>query len=80
MDRNSGNLLSFLSLSDLETIIQAIVRRILRTELQQLQAKPSQPTQEEALLATFGSWEDERPVETIIDEIYATRTHPPLEA
>ena len=80
MDRSTTNLLNFLSLSDLETLIQSIVRRILSSELQQLQSNPPQSAQTDTLLATFGTWQDDRPVEAIIDEIYATRTLNSLEA
>jgi hypothetical protein len=80
MDRRTTNLLNFLSLSELETLIQSIVRRILRSELQQLQSNPPQSAQTDTLLATFGTWEDDRPVETIIEEIYSTRTLNSLEA
>ena len=31
-------------------------------------------TREETLLATFGSWQDEREPEEIVQDIYATRT------
>ena len=79
MDRSTTNLLNFLSLSDLETLIQSIVRRILRSELQQIQSQPPQSTQADRLLATFGTWEDDRPVEAIIGEIYSTRTLNSLE-
>ncbi len=74
MDRTPSNLLNVLSLSDLETLIQTIVRRILQNELHPIQSTPSQPAQTEALLATFGTWEDDRPVEAIIDDIYSSRT------
>jgi hypothetical protein len=80
MDRSTTNLLNFLSLSDLETLIQSIVQRILRSELQQLQSNPPQSAQADTFLATFGTWEDDRPVEAIIDEIYSTRTLNSLEA
>lgn len=80
MDRRTTNLLNFLSLSELETLIQSIVRRILRSELQQLQSNPPQSAQTDTLLATFGTWEDDRPVEAIIEEIYSTRTLNSLEA
>jgi hypothetical protein len=74
MDKSTTNLLNFLSFSDLEALIQSIVRRVLRSELQQLQSNSPQSTQADTLLATFGTWEDDRPVEAIIAEIYATRT------
>lgn len=83
MDKSTTNLLNFLSFNDLETLIQSIVRRILKSELQQLQSNlphPSQSAQTDTLLATFGTWEDDRPVDAIIDEIYATRTLNSLEA
>jgi hypothetical protein len=66
-NRTPSNLLNFLSLSDLETLIQTIVQCILQNELHQIQSTPSQPTQTAALLATFGTWEDDRPVETILE-------------
>ena len=80
MDRTSGNLLNFLSLNDLENLIQTIVRRILRTELQQIQTSPVQTNQPDALLATFGTWEDERPAEEIVADIYVSRTDSSFEA
>jgi hypothetical protein len=80
MDRTPSNLLNVLSLSDLETLIQTIVRRILQSELHPIQSPQSQPTQTAALLATFGTWEDDRPVETIINDIYSSRTVRSLDA
>jgi hypothetical protein len=78
---NSTDLLNSLSLSDLEALIQTIVQRILRNEMQQFQTTPlPPPAQEDALLATFGTWEDDRSVEAIIHEIYTTRTLDSLEA
>jgi hypothetical protein len=74
MDSPSNNLLSSLSLNDLETLIQTIVQRILRSELQQMPAIPTQPTQTGTLLDTFGTWEDDRPAATIVNEMYSSRT------
>ena len=36
-------------------------------------------TRQEALLATFGSWQDDREPEEIVQDIYATRTISDLE-
>jgi hypothetical protein len=38
-----------------------------------------QETRREALLETFGSWEDDREPEEIVQDIYATRTISELE-
>lgn len=43
----------------------------LRTKYEQ---NGQDETRREALLATFGSWEDEREPEEIVQDIYTTRT------
>ena len=60
---------SDLTVADLEILITQIVRKALAQE----KAKPPVPPPE-ALLATFGSWQDERNAEEIIQDIYASRT------
>jgi hypothetical protein len=66
---------SQLTIADLEALIAEIVRRVLREEIQRATELPHNGhSLSEALLATFGTWEDSRPVETIISEIYESRT------
>ena len=60
---------SDLTVADLEALITQIVRKALAQE----KDKTSTPIPE-ALLATFGSWQDERSAEEIIEDIYASRT------
>ncbi|MGI0491477.1 hypothetical protein ACN4EG_06675 [Alkalinema pantanalense CENA528] len=79
MNPPSGDRLSNLSLSDLETLIQTIVQRTLRTELQNWPTPTPHSPSEASFLETFGTWEDDRPIETIVDEIYQSRTISPLQ-
>lgn len=74
--------INVLTLTDLEALIVKIVQKVLTEErnrigqedLQLESAKIDSPPQ--ALLETFGSWQDNRTAEEIIDEIYASRTIP----
>ena len=61
--------ISDLTVADLEALITQIVRNALAQE----KARPPVSPPEE-LLATFGSWQDERNAEEIIEDIYASRT------
>jgi hypothetical protein len=72
--------LSLLTVADLEALIVKIVHKVLQQETQKLQqedlsnelTQPKHPPQ--AFLETFGSWEDTRTAEEIIDDIYSSRT------
>lgn len=74
--------ISVLTVADLETMIVKIVQKVLtqetrrlgRGDLQVETAQTNNPPK--AFLATFGSWEDIRTAEEIIDDIYASRTLP----
>jgi len=66
---------SELSIADLEIIIADVVRRVLREEMRPAVAVPANgESLPEAFAATFGAWEDSRPVEAIVTEIYESRT------
>jgi len=58
-----------LTVADLEALITQIVHKALAQD--NSNAPPLVP---EALLATFGAWQDERSAEEIIEDIYASRT------
>lgn len=74
--------LNVLTVADLEALIVKIVQKVLTEErtrigqedFQSKSVKIDFPPQ--ALLETFGSWQEERTAEEIIDEIYASRTIP----
>ncbi len=61
--------ISDLTVADLEALITQIVRNALAQEKARPPVLPP-----EGLLATFGSWQDERNAEEIIEDIYASRT------
>ena len=64
--------LSSLTVADLELL----VRRMMVQFMQQgIQPKDLHVVNSEALLATFGTWDDEQSDEEIIDVIYASRIH-----
>ncbi len=60
-----------------ENLVQEVLDFIghLRTKYEQ----NGEETRREALLETFGSWEDDREPEEIVQDIYATRTISDLE-
>jgi hypothetical protein len=57
-----------LSLSDLESLIETIVRRTIKQE-----SISNQPKLEQSFQETFGQWQDEKDDEKIINEIYESR-------
>ena len=71
-----------LAVADLEVMIEKTVRKIVRQEIDRLKSenlkveivKTQNPPQ--AFLDTFGTWEDTRTAEEIIEDIYASRTLP----
>lgn len=64
--------LSSLTVADLELL----VRRMMVQFMQQgIQPKDLHVVNPEALLATFGTWDDEQSDEEIVDVIYASRAH-----
>jgi hypothetical protein len=69
-----------LTVEDLEALIVKIVQKVLTQETQKLKQDnlPIEPTLKnnpsEAFLETFGTWEDTRTTEEIIDDIYTSRT------
>ncbi|AKG21645.1 hypothetical protein [Calothrix sp. 336/3] len=73
--------LNNLTPADLEILITQIVKKVIKQETQKQQINitisPDSytlPTPSQDLLNTFGSWEDNRNAEEIIDDIYASRT------
>jgi hypothetical protein len=67
--------ISALTIADLEAIIAEVVRRVLREEMRRAAGLPANgQSLSEAFLATFGAWEDPRPAEAIVSEIYESRT------
>ena len=74
--------ISVLTVADLEAIIVKIVQKVLKQETGRLGREKS-PVETvhttnppKAFLETFGTWEDTRTAEEIIDDIYASRTLP----
>lgn len=66
---------------EVQSLPENLVREVLDF-IGYLRAKYEQngeETQQETLLATFGSWQDDREPEEIVQEIYATRTISGLE-
>jgi len=72
--------LSILTVADLEALIVKIVQKVVNEQTQNLkqqdlQIEITQATHPpQAFLATFGTWEDTRTAEEIIDDIYSSRT------
>jgi len=66
---NSNQTLNNLTVMDLENLIETIVKRTLKSESNQQQLS----TNNQALLKTFGTWEDEQTDEEIIEQIYNSR-------
>jgi hypothetical protein len=66
---------------EVQSLPENLVREVLdfvgylRTKYEQ----NGEETRQDTLLATFGSWQDDREVEEIVQEIYATRTISKLE-
>jgi hypothetical protein len=58
-----------LTLSELEKVIEAIVNRKIREEMNFPSAKS-----ESSLLETFGTWQDNKTDQMIIEEIYTNRS------
>jgi len=60
---------SNLTLSELEKVIEEIVNRKMREEMNRF------PVQSDlSLLETFGTWQDDKTDEMIIEEIYTNRS------
>jgi len=60
---------SNLTLSELEKVIEKIVNRKMREEMNRF------PVQSDSsLLETFGTWQDDKTDEMIIEEIYTNRS------
>jgi len=67
-DRPTKNVTD-LTLSELEKVIEAIVNRKMREEMN------FRPTKSElSLLETFGTWQDDKTDQIIIEEIYTNRS------
>ena len=65
--------LSNLKVTDLELLIAKTVKKVIKEETQQQQLLQSTNSLQD-FSETFGSWEDTRNTEEIIDDIYASRT------
>lgn len=71
--------LSTLTVRELVAIIEQIVRKLLQSELVQLHshqssiATPSTEIPPQLFLDTFGSWQDDRSADEIIDDVYTNR-------
>ena len=57
-----------LSLSDLESLIETIVKRTIKQEW-----IANKPSLKQSFQETFGQWQDEKDDEKIINEIYESR-------
>lgn len=69
--------LSSLTVADLELLVRQMMVQFMQ---QGIQPKDLHVVNPEALLATFGTWDDDQSAEEIIDVIYASRTHAVNEA
>lgn len=75
-------LINVLTVADLEAIIVKIVQKVLKQEIGNLEHKDLQEVETvenhlpKALLDTFGTWEDPRTAEEIIDDIYDSGSLP----
>lgn len=68
-------ILTGLTVAQLENLITDVVRRVVREEMRLQTNEPaSGQLLPESFLATFGVWEDVRPPEVIASEIYESRT------
>ncbi|MEP0753670.1 hypothetical protein NDA03_15745 [Trichocoleus sp. Lan] len=71
---------SLFTVADLEGMIVKIVQQVLKQETlrikdEEVQVETGQAENPpEAFLETFGTWEDTRTTEEIIDDIYGSRT------
>ncbi|NWF61573.1 MAG: hypothetical protein HXY43_20555 [Fischerella sp.] len=69
----SNQPINALTVTELEALIVKIVQKVLKQETEKLETvQPNNPPQ--AFLETFGTWEDTRTTEEIIDDIYSNRT------
>ncbi|HLF27750.1 MAG TPA: hypothetical protein VJG32_15555 [Anaerolineae bacterium] len=62
-----------LTVAELEALITETVRRVLREEIHGTIPNNGEAISEE-FFATFGTWEDDRPADEIVAEIYTNRT------
>lgn len=86
MDKSQSELdepISVLTVADLEAIIVKIVQKVLKQETDKREHRDLQEVETvqashplKAFLETFGTWEDTRTAEEIIDDIYGSRTLP----
>lgn len=86
MDKSQSELdepINVLTVADLKAIIVKIVQKVLKQETDKREHRDLQEVETvqashppKAFLETFGTWEDKRTAEEIIDDIYASRTLP----
>ena len=69
---NGNQSLSSLTITDLELLVSRIMVQFMQ---QGIQPKDLHVVNPEALLATFGTWNDEQSDKAIVDVIYASHTH-----
>ena len=71
--------ISVLTVADLEALLTKVVQKVIRQELTTLKYRQVKPEETpvahplETFIEKFGAWEDERPTEEIIKDIYESR-------
>jgi hypothetical protein len=71
--------ISVLTVADLEALLTKVVQKVIRQELTTLKQRQVKPEESPAahplenFIDKFGTWEDERPAEEIIKDIYESR-------
>lgn len=71
--------ISVLTVADLEALLIKVVQKVIRQELTTLKYRQVKPEEIpvahplETFIEKFGTWEDERPTEEIIKDIYESR-------
>ena len=71
MTLDANRSLSSLTVADLEHLVRQIVLELMQRGLRPPAQVAKMP---DALLKTFGTWEDERSTETIIEDVYKHRS------
>jgi len=77
---DANQLVSVLTVADLEALLTKIVRKVIKEEIINLPTQQVQPQATatehklEKFMEKFGAWEDDRTDEEIIKEIYDSRS------
>ncbi len=67
--------ISTLTVADLQSLINSVVRQALREEARTSTVPvPSRGALPESFLATFGTWQDDRSDEEIVQDIFRNRS------